>query len=87
VRSAVDGAGAYCAGGRLAGGEVGVRGVLLRYRTGGFVLPFDASASDGLRDLLSAIAVYALGGERLLRERRHHLPGAVSLLEHLGKRG
>jgi hypothetical protein len=58
----------------------------LAKRTGGCVLPFDASASGRLRDLLSAVAVYAVGGEKLLRARRHDLPGAVALLEHLGKR-
>ena len=59
----------------------------LARRTGGCVLPFDATASDGLRDILSAIAVYAVGGEKLLRERRTHLPGAVALLDHLGTEG
>ncbi len=58
----------------------------LAKRTGGCVLPFDASASGRLRDILSAVAVYAVGGEKLLRERRHALPGAVALLEHLDKR-
>jgi hypothetical protein len=58
----------------------------LARRTGGCVLPFDPSASGRLRDILSAVAVYAVGGEKLLRERRHDLPGAVALLEHLGKR-
>ena len=58
----------------------------LANRTGGCVLPFDASASGRLRDLLSAVAVYAVGGEKLLREKRHDLPGAVALLEHLDKR-
>jgi hypothetical protein len=58
----------------------------LARRTGGCVLPFDANAPGRLRDLLSAVAVYAVGGEKLLRERRHTLPGAVALLEHLGKR-
>jgi hypothetical protein len=58
----------------------------LAKRTGGCVLPFDASASGKLRDLLSAVAVYAVGGEKLLRDRRHDLPGAVALLDHLGKR-
>jgi hypothetical protein len=56
-------------------------------RTGGCVLPFDANAPGRLRDLLSAVAVYAVGGEKLLRERGHDLPGAVALLEHLGRRG
>ena len=55
----------------------------LAKRTGGCVLPFDAGASGKLRDILSAVAVYAVGGEKLLRERRHALPGAVALLEHL----
>jgi hypothetical protein len=58
----------------------------LAKRTGGCVLPFDASASGRLRDLLSAVAVYAVGGEKLLRQRQHDMPGAVALLEHLGKR-
>jgi hypothetical protein len=57
----------------------------LARRTGGCVLPFEAGASGRLRDVLSAVAVYAVGGEKLLRERRHDLPGAVALLEHLGK--
>jgi hypothetical protein len=57
----------------------------LAKRTGGCVLPFDATASDRLRDILSAVAVYAVGGEKLLRERRHALPGAVALLEHLDR--
>jgi hypothetical protein len=55
----------------------------LAKRTGGCVLPFDAAASGRLRDILSAVAVYAVGGEKLLRARRHELPGAVALLEHL----
>lgn len=58
----------------------------LAKRTGGCVLPFDATASGRLRDILSAVAVYAVGGEKLLRERRQTLPGAVALLEHLGRR-
>jgi hypothetical protein len=58
----------------------------LAKRTGGCVLPFDASATGRLRDILSAVAVYAVGGEKLLRERRDELPGAVALLENLGKR-
>jgi hypothetical protein len=58
----------------------------LAKRTGGCVLPFDATASGRLRDILSAVAVYAVGGEKLLRERRQTLPGAVALLEHLNRR-
>jgi hypothetical protein len=55
----------------------------LAKRSGGCVLPFDASASARLREILAAVAVYAVGGEKLLRQRRHALPGAVALLEHL----
>ncbi len=55
-------------------------------RTGGCVLPFDAAAPDRLRDILSAVAVYAVGGEKLLRARRDELPGAVALLKHLDGR-
>jgi hypothetical protein len=58
----------------------------LAKRTGGCVLPFDASAPGRLRDILSAVAVYAVGGEKLLRERRHALPGSVALLEQLDRR-
>ena len=58
----------------------------LAKRTGGCVLPFDAGAPGRLRDILSAVAVYAVGGEKLLRERRHELAGAVALLDHLEKR-
>jgi len=58
----------------------------LAKRTGGCVLPFDATAPRRLRDILSAVAVYAVGGEKLLRQRQHDLPGATALLEHLNKR-
>jgi hypothetical protein len=58
----------------------------LAKRTGGCVLPFDANAPGRLRDLLAAVAVYAVGGEKLLRERSDALPGAVALLENLNKR-
>jgi hypothetical protein len=58
----------------------------LAKRTGGCVLPFDASAPGRLRDRWSAVAVYAVGGEKLLRDRQSDLPGAVALLEHLAGR-
>lgn len=58
----------------------------LAKRTGGCVLAFDASASQRLRELLEAVAVYAVGGEALLQARRRELPGAVALLEQLGTR-
>jgi hypothetical protein len=55
----------------------------LARRTGGCVLPFDAQAPDRLRELLAAIAVYAVGGTALLEKRRQTLPGAARLLEQL----
>ena len=58
----------------------------LARRTGGCVLPFDASAPGRLRELLAAIAVFAVGGADLLQDKRGELPGAVLLLQHLGPR-
>jgi hypothetical protein len=55
----------------------------LARRTGGCVLPFDANAPARLRELLAAVAVYAVGGTEMLEEKREELPGAVLLLEHL----
>jgi hypothetical protein len=42
------------------------------------LLPFDASAPGRRRDLLAAIAVFAVGGTELLHEKRGELP-AVAL--------
>jgi hypothetical protein len=58
----------------------------LARRTGGCVLPFDASAAARLRELLAAVAVYAVGGTALLREKEAALPGATLLLRHLDGR-
>ncbi|MGA3397714.1 MAG: hypothetical protein ABSC95_00735 [Acetobacteraceae bacterium] len=58
----------------------------LARRTGGCVLPFDLGAPDRLRDILAAAAVYAVGGEVMLREKQHEMPGAVLLLEHLRRK-
>lgn len=58
----------------------------LARRTGGCVLPFDAGAPDRLRDLLAAIAAFAVGGAELLQQKRGELPGAVVLLQHLGSK-
>ena len=55
----------------------------LARRTGGDILPFDANAPDRLRDLLAAVAVYAVGGEALLEQRQRTMPGAALLLRHL----
>ena len=51
--------------------------------TGGCVLPFDASALPKLRDLLSAVAVLAVGGTQLLAAKQETMPAARLLLEHL----
>jgi hypothetical protein len=56
----------------------------LARRTGGCVLPFDANSPDRLREILAAVAVYAVGGEALLEQKRGTLPGAAMLLRHLG---
>lgn len=58
----------------------------LARRTGGCVLPFDANAPNRLRELLAAVAAYAVGGEALLEEKRHELPGAAVLLGYLDNR-
>jgi hypothetical protein len=55
----------------------------LARRTGGCVLPFDANAPARLRELLVAVAVYAVGGTELLRQKQDEMPAAVLLLEHL----
>ena len=57
----------------------------LARRTGGCVLPFDAGASGRLRELLAAIAVFAVGGAELLQDKRGELPGAAILLQHLDR--
>jgi hypothetical protein len=59
----------------------------LARRTGGCVLPFDANAPDRLRELLAAVAVYAVGGEALLEQQRRGSPGAALLLSHLRQTG
>jgi len=55
----------------------------LARRTGGCVLPFDASAPQRLREILGAAAAYAVGGAELLRQRGDE--GSRLLLQHLSK--
>jgi hypothetical protein len=57
----------------------------LARRSGGCVLPFDGLAPDRLRELLAAVAVYAVGGTKLLQTKGDELPGALILLEHLSR--
>jgi hypothetical protein len=59
----------------------------LARRTGGCLLPFDAQAPARLRELLAAVAVYAVGGTALLQRKRAEMPGAVVLLRHLDAGG
>ncbi len=58
----------------------------LARRTGGCVLPFDANAPARLRELLAAVAVYAVGGRDLLVQKQSELAAAPLLLEHLSGR-
>jgi len=55
----------------------------LAARTGGAVLPFEASAIERLKGLIAAAAVLAVGGEVLLAAKSNSLPGATLLLEYL----
>ena len=51
--------------------------------TSGCVLPFDASALPKLRELLSAVAVLAVGGTTMLAAKQETMPAARLLLQHL----
>ena len=54
--------------------------------SGGAYVPFDATSARQLRDLLSAVAVYAAGGRRALQDFSDRTGGAVPQLTHqLGK--
>ena len=50
--------------------------------TGGAYCPFDAGSAQQLRDLLSAVAVYAAGGRRALLEYGNNRGGDVLRLTH-----
>ena len=54
--------------------------------TGGACCPFDASSASQLRELLSAVAVFAAGGRRALLDYGRNKSGAVARLTHqIGK--
>ena len=55
-------------------------------RTGGAVLPFDASAIEAMGELLQAVAVLAVGGPELVEAKKDTLPAATLLLENLSDR-
>ncbi len=50
--------------------------------SGGAFCPFDASSAQQLRDLLSAVAVYAAGGRKALTDYSQRKGGAVLRLTH-----
>ena len=51
--------------------------------TGGALLPFDENAPEKVKELLEAIAIYAVGGIRLLEQKQRLLPAAKHLLEQM----
>ncbi len=52
--------------------------------TGGALFPFEMAATIRVKEKLEAIAAYAAGGMKLLRERQGSLPGAKDLIAKLG---
>ena len=50
--------------------------------TGGAYCPFDAESAQQLKDLLSAVAVYAAGGRRALLEYGKAKGGNILRLTH-----
>ena len=52
-------------------------------RSGGALLPFDASALDQLGELLGAVAALAVGGVAAVEEQQAGMPAAAVLLEKL----
>jgi hypothetical protein len=48
--------------------------------TRGAYCPFDASSAETLRDLLAAVAAYAVGGRRALEDFSRRRGGATRLL-------
>lgn len=55
--------------------------------TGGAYCRFDASSAQQLRDLLSAVAVYAAGGHKALQDFGKHRGGAVLQLTQQVRKG
>jgi hypothetical protein len=66
----------------FASGDTGIFAEMASL-TGGCVLPFDASALPRLRELLSAVAVLAVGGTELMAAKQEAMPAARLLLQHL----
>ena len=49
---------------------------------GGAVFDFNDQAPKQTEDVLGGIALYAVGGKKLLEQKRKEVPGAALLLEH-----
>jgi len=52
-------------------------------RTGGVCVDFHGGDKQEMKDIFEAVAVLAVGGVKLLEQRRAQLPGAAKLLPHL----
>ena len=50
--------------------------------SGGAYCPFDAASADALRDLLAAVATFAVGGRRALEDFGRRRGGAALMLTH-----
>jgi hypothetical protein len=59
----------------------------LARRADGLVLPFDASAAARVREILEAVAVLAVGGMKLLQQKKNTLAAAPLLLSRLPHNG
>lgn len=66
------------------GGEPGARRAFeqIAQLTGGAYCPFDAGSARQLKELLSAVAVYAAGGRRALEDMGAKRGGAALLITH-----
>lgn len=66
------------------GGEPGARRAFeqIAQLTGGAYCPFDAGSAGQLKELLSAVAVYAAGGRRALEDLGARRGGAALLITH-----
>lgn len=55
----------------------------LARRADGLVLPFNAGAAARVREILEAVAVLAVGGVKLLQQKKNTLAAAPLLLSRL----
>lgn len=66
-------------------GDIAARQVFeeIAKRTGGVCVDFHGGDRQGMRDIFEAVTVLAVGGVKLLQQRRAQLPGAAKLLPYL----